>query len=117
MVVNQETDIAKVCLDVELKSQPLEIVERFWYYGDTIVADSVVTRIRNSWSKFKDFVPQLAIRDLLLKAKGRLHSACLDSIISMEVRLGQLKRKILRYQRGMNQGGWILANELATKIE
>ena len=57
MVVNQETDIAKVCLDVELKRQPLEIVERFWYYGDTIVADSVVTRIRNSWSKFKDFVP------------------------------------------------------------
>ena len=57
MVVNEEADIAKVCLDVELKSQPLEIVERFWYYGDTIVADSVITRIRNSWSKFKDFLP------------------------------------------------------------
>ena len=44
--------------------------------GDTIEAksgagDSVITRIKNGWSKFIDLLPLLTSRDLPLGAKSR----------------------------------------------
>ena len=43
------------------------------------VFDSVIIRI-NGWNKFRDLVPLLASRGLSLRAKVRLHSACVCSI-------------------------------------
>ena len=36
--------------------------------------DSVITKIRSGWRKFRDFVPFLASRGLPLGAKGRLNT-------------------------------------------
>ena len=57
-----------------------------FYLGDTVWAtggaiDSVVTKIRNGWSKFNDLGPFLANRDFPLGAKDILYSACVRSIM------------------------------------
>ena len=61
------------------------MLEKFCCLGDTIGAiggagDSVMTRIRTGWSKFRDLMPMLASKGLPLKAKGALYSAFVSSI-------------------------------------
>ena len=43
--------------------------------------DNVIRKIRSGWCKFRDSVPLLPSRDLPLVAKGRLHSACVHSVM------------------------------------
>ena len=74
---NKLKDIAKNCPSTELNVQSLDTVEMFCYLGDTKEArrsavNSVATRIRNRWSKFRDLVPLSASQCLPLYAKGRL---------------------------------------------
>ena len=45
------------------------------------VADSAITKIKSGWSKHRDLAPLLASRGLALGAKGRLHSACVRSLL------------------------------------
>ena len=68
---NQQAATAEDCPDIEFNCLSLKIVEKFCYLGDTIVArecgfDSVITRIRGGWCKFRDLVPLLASRGLPL---------------------------------------------------
>ena len=86
---NQHTDIAGDCPAIELNGQSLEIVGNFCYLGSTIGAtvgavDSVITRIKSGWCKFRDFVPLLASMDLPLGAKSRSYSACVRCVMLYE---------------------------------
>ena len=61
----------------------------FCYLGNLIGARRgqltvFLTSIRSGGSKFRDLVPLLATRGLLLAAKGRLYSACGHSIMLYE---------------------------------
>ena len=61
-------------------------MERFCFPGDTIGArgdavDSIMTRVRNRWSKFRDLVLLLESRCLPLDVKGRLCSALVRSVM------------------------------------
>ena len=61
-------------------------MEKFCHLDDTIdakgsVVESVLTRTRKTWNKFRGLVFLLASRSLLLGAKCRLSSACVCSII------------------------------------
>ena len=64
----------------------LETVDIFYYLGDTINAgggarESVVTRIRCGWGKFKELLPVLTSKRFSLCKKGRLYGACVRSVI------------------------------------
>ena len=61
-------------------------MEKLYNHGGKIGArkgatDSIKTRIRGGWNKFRDLLPLIASRGLLFEAKGRLCSACVCSII------------------------------------
>ena len=61
-------------------------MKKCYYFGDPIgsrrgAVDSVITKIRSGWSKFRDVVPLLASGNLPLGAKHGLHSACVCSIM------------------------------------
>ena len=43
--------------------------------------DSIKTRIRGRWNKFRDLLPLIASKSLPFEAKDRLCSACVCSII------------------------------------
>ena len=79
---NQQTDIAEGSPGIESNGQSLEIVEEFYYPGNTIRArrdavDSVITR--SGRSKFRGVVPLLAGRGVTSAAKGRFYSACVHN--------------------------------------
>ena len=79
------SDISENSAGIELSDQSLKIVEKF-YLDDTIgvrggAFNSVITRIRNEWCKFRDLVTLLATRGLPLGEKGRLYSACARSVM------------------------------------
>ena len=67
--INQQTDRAKDSPCIKLNDQSLEIVEKFCYLGDTVGArrgqyDSIITRIKSEWCKFRDLVPlRFALRN------------------------------------------------------
>ena len=59
----------------------LETVDTFCYLGDTISAgESVVTRIRCGWGKFRELLPVLTSKRFSLCKKGRLYGACVQSV-------------------------------------
>jgi len=52
-------------------------------------ADAAVeTRIRIGWNKFRQFIPLLTTKDIVLIVRGRLYSSCVLSSICMEVKPG-----------------------------
>ena len=56
---NQQTDIGEDFSGKELNGQSLEIVEKFCYLSELSqrsAVDSVITRIRSGWNKFRDLV-------------------------------------------------------------
>jgi len=64
----------------------MEIVDKFCYPGDMLSVDedadaAVEARIRNGWNKFRQLVPLLTNKDILLIRKGRLYSSCVRSIM------------------------------------
>ena len=64
----------------------LETVDTFCYLGDTISAaggagESVVTRIRCGWGKFRELLPVLTSKRFSLRRRGNLYAACVQSVI------------------------------------
>ena len=64
----------------------LETVDTFCYLGDTISAaggagESVVTRIRCGWGKFRELLPVLTSKRFSLRRRGNLYAACVRSVI------------------------------------
>ena len=65
-------------------SAKLELVDKFCYLGNTlsVVGDAdaaVEARIRTDWNKFRQFVPLLTNKDVLLITRGMLYSSCVRS--------------------------------------
>jgi len=65
-------------------SANLEVVDKFSYLGDMLSVDgdadaAVEARIRIGWNKFRQLVPLLTNRDILLIRRGRLISSCVQS--------------------------------------
>jgi len=64
----------------------LELVDKFCYLGDMLSvngnADAAVeNRIQIGWNKFRQFVPFLTNKDILLKVRGRLYFLqCFDAV-------------------------------------
>jgi len=59
-------------------------VDKFCYLGDMLSVDgdadaAVKARIRIRWNKFRQLVPLLTNRDILLIRRGRLYSSCVQS--------------------------------------
>jgi len=59
----------------------LELVDKFCYLGDMLSSDgdadaAVENRIRIGWNKFRQLVPLLTNKDILLNMSGRLCSSC-----------------------------------------
>ena len=64
----------------------LEYVNKFCYLGDMIGAgggadEASRARVRCAWSKFRELSPLLTSRGVSLKVKGRLYSACVQSVM------------------------------------
>ena len=57
--------------------------------------DSVITRIKNGWCKFRDLVLLLASRGLPLGAKGRLYFARVCSVMLYRNKTSPVKEKDL----------------------
>ena len=95
---NQQTDVAVDCPGIELNSQFLETMKKFYLDGAIVArggaTDSVITKIRSGWYKLTDLVPLFASRGLPLEAKGRLYSACVRTLCYKEARLGQLAKEM-----------------------
>jgi len=70
-------------MDIGASANP-EVVCKFCYLGDMLSVDgdanaAVEARIRIGWNKFKQLVPLLTNRDILLIKRGRLYSSCVQS--------------------------------------
>jgi len=64
----------------------LELVDKFCYLGDMLSVDgdadaAVGARIRIGWSQFRQLVPLLTNKDILLIMRGRLYNSCVRSIM------------------------------------
>ena len=64
----------------------LKIMGKFYYLVDTIeasgnVVDSIITKIRSEWSKFRGLVNFLARTDLSIGARERRYSAIVRSVM------------------------------------
>jgi len=74
--------ISTGCSSVDIgASANLEVVDKFCYLGDMLSVDgdadaAVEARIRIGWNKFRQMVPLLTNRDMLLIRRGRLYSSC-----------------------------------------
>ena len=61
-------------------------MEEFYCLGDTIETrggafNSVITRFRSGWCKFRDLEPLLASKVFPFGTKGKLDSVCVSSIM------------------------------------
>ena len=70
-------------MDIGASANP-KVVGKFCYLGDMLSVDgdadaAVEARIRIGWNKFKQLVPLLTNRDILLIKRGRLYSSCVQS--------------------------------------
>ena len=79
--LNPVTSAGRTSVDIGAK---VELVDKFCYLGDMLNVDgdadaAVEARIRISWNKFRQLVPQLTNKDLSLIMRGRLYSSCVQS--------------------------------------
>ena len=71
---------------------------KVFYLGDTVetrggAAASVTARIKSGCSKFRDLAPSLASKGLLLRAKGRLYSTRVCSVMLYRSETWQVKEE------------------------
>ena len=72
---------------VDIDGNEYEVVDQFCYLGDMLSAGggaeaSSVCRVRSGWKKFRELLPLLTRRVFSHKAKGRLYSACVRSVMT-----------------------------------
>ena len=77
----QKGDLAE---DLMVDGETYECVKSFCYLGDTRDGDSGAhladtVRNRNGWMKFRELLPFLTSRALLLEMKGRVYASCVRS--------------------------------------
>ena len=64
----------------------LEKVDKFCYLGDMLDADGVcdsalTATVRSAWKKFREYLPILTGKGLLLKLKGKVYATCVKSCL------------------------------------
>ena len=64
----------------------VEWLDSFCYLGDVMgcgggVEDAVRHRVKCAWGKFRELSPFLTLRGMSLKLKGKLYSACVQSVL------------------------------------
>ena len=83
------SDSAQVVLSSEVELEPgvkVECVSKFCYLGDTLgsgggVVEAARARVRCAWAKFKELSPILTVRGASYRIKGRIYSACVQSVL------------------------------------
>ena len=85
-----DCDSAPVVLLSEVELEPgvkVECVSKFCYLGDTlgsgggVVEAARASRVRCAWAKFKELSPILTVRGASYRVKGRIYSACVQSVL------------------------------------
>ena len=71
---------------VKLDGNEYEVVDQFSYLGDMLSAGggaeaSTIARVRSGWKKIRELLPLLSSRVHSHKAKGRLYTACVRSVM------------------------------------
>ena len=61
-------------------------MSKFCYLGDTLgsgggVVEAARARVRCAWAKFKELSPILTVRGASYRIKGRIYSACVQSVL------------------------------------
>ena len=71
---------------IMIDNKEIDVVDKFCYLGDMISAEggaeeSIVTRIRCGWKKFRELLPLLTTKGFSLRSKGAFYQACIRSVI------------------------------------
>ena len=71
---------------VVINGKEIKKVSSFCYLGDFVgqcggCFDGTTARIRSAWKKFRDLLPILTCRGLLLKSRGYAYNACVRSVL------------------------------------
>ena len=97
-------DSAQVLLSSEVELEPgvkVECVSKFCYLGDTVgsgggVVEAARARVRCAWAKFKELSPILTVRGASYRIKGRIYSACVQSVLIYGTETWAMKADNLR---------------------
>ena len=97
-------DSAQVLLSSEVELEPgvkVECVSKFCYLGDTVgsgggVVEAARARVRCAWAKFKELSPILAVRGASYRIKGRIYSACVQTVLIYGTETWAMKADDLR---------------------
>ena len=74
-------------LEITLDGEVVEAVDCFCYLGDMIAGGggchhATTARIRSAWGKFRELLPLLTSRSLLLSTRGYLYDTCVRSVMT-----------------------------------
>ena len=110
----------------------LDVVDKFCYLGDMISAgggaeESILTRIRCGWKKFRELLPVLTSKGFSLLSKGSFYQACIRSVIIFagetwavrEEDLSKLERNdmmMIRWMCNVTLKERISSDELRTRL-
>ena len=93
-----------VVLLSEVELEPgvkVECVSKFCYLGDILgsggsVVEAARARVRCAWAKFKELSPILTVRGASYRIKGRIYSACVQSVLIYETETWAMKADDLK---------------------
>ena len=97
-------DSAQVVLSSEVELEPgvkVECVSKFCYLGDPLgsgggVVEVARARVRCAWAKFKELSLILTVRGASYRIKGRIYSACVQSVLIYGTETWAMKADDLR---------------------
>ena len=83
--VQKETEKEHPCFSADgflLGNRKLEEVTEFCYLGDTINSGggndiAAIRRVRSGWNKFRELLPLLTLKEMPLKQRSKLYTACI----------------------------------------
>ena len=97
-----DSDPVGLLSEVELEpGVKVECVSKFCYLGDTLgsgggVVEAARARVRCAWAKFKELSPILTVRGASYRIKGRIYSACVQSVLIYGTETWAMKADDLR---------------------
>ena len=119
-------------IQVTCDGHQLEVLDKFCYLGDTIGArggaeDSVTTRIRSAWGKFRELLPVLTGKSFPLLTKGKIYQACVRSVMlygceTWPVKEEDMKRlesndnRMIRWMYGVSLREQIPSHDLRNRL-
>ena len=107
-----DSDPVGLLTEVELEpGVKVECVSKFCYLGDTLgsgggVVEAARARVRCAWAKFKELSPILTVRGASYRIKGRIYSACVQSVLIYGTETWAMKAS--RFQRLFPNPSWLV---------